>query len=120
MEGLFVKIKYVALAFFMCAFFALILQYALLYKENTYGKAIYKSGSVVLLNDKKQDVNQELTAVYMAEHYNGQEVEVLYNSETAYILEWTYMLRNILFLLMINGVFIILIKADRKNNKKAN
>lgn len=122
MKGLDRKIKYVAFVFFTLVFLGIIFQYTNLYMNNEYGRAIYNHGTVRVIDENKKEITTDLPANFSAKHYDGQEVDVLYDGEKAFIIEWTYILRNNLFLLMVIVLCGALIKMDRdkeKNDKKS-
>lgn len=120
MEYIYIKVKYIALAFFLGIFFMALGKQIYLFANNDLEKAVFQSGYVKILDENDKEKGGEIAAVYSGNPYDGKIIDVLYDKkeDKAYIVEWNHWLRNHLIVLMFVAIFIFLIRDDLKKDKK--
>lgn len=107
-------IKYLAFAFFFILFCVALYQKVDLVANHEFVDGIFKDGKVFI---KDKDNNAKKVEVFYTNSYENDEVvSIFYNVEAnnGVIFEFDKFFRDILLLILINGLCLIMIILDRR------
>lgn len=106
-------IKYLAFAFFFLLFCVALYQKFDLIVNHEFVEGIFKDGNVFIKDEN--DSPQKVEVFYANEYKNDEVVSIFYNTEdkNGVIFEFDKFFRDILLLVLINGLCLVMIILDR-------
>jgi len=107
-------IKYLAFAFFFLLLCVSLYQKFDLISNHEFIDGIFKDGNI-FIKDKNNNP-QKVEVFYTNEYSNGEIVSIFYNTENrnGVIFEFDKFFRDILLLILINGLCLVMIILDRR------